>query len=148
MCNMRQDVTKSTQSSIKKRFQISYRRWLTGKSGGGTVSVFMGENVTFVRDYISSLFLLGMNWNNYGDIWVVDHIVPLRLFDMTNNEECAIAFHYKNTVPLFKQDNLYKEGDLRFSILLLELVPACIITDKLNSMLKKEIQKSEKYLCR
>jgi hypothetical protein len=38
-------------------------------------------------------FLPEMNWENYGEIWEVDHIIPLSKKG---------SFHYKNTQPLFK----------------------------------------------
>lgn len=143
---MRQDVSKSTQSNLKKKFQISFRRWIKNKSGGGTIAKFVGGNIDTVRKYVSDQFIDGMNWSNYGEKWVLDHIVPLRLFDMTKDSECMVGFHYKNTIPLFKEDNLYKEGDLRFSMLILKQVEPCCITEKLNVILTKEIKTLDKYL--
>jgi hypothetical protein len=43
--------------------------------------------------HIEQQFLPEMNWENYGDIWEVDHIVPLSR---------GGDFHYQNTQPLFK----------------------------------------------
>lgn len=119
---------------------------MVNKTGGGTVARFVGADLDTVRKYLSAHFVNGMNWSNYGTVWVIDHIVPLRLFDMTNDGDCSIGFHYKNTMPLFREDNLYKEGDLRFSMLVLKGVKPCPITDILNSILAKEIRKQDKYL--
>ena len=43
--------------------------------------------------HIEQQFLPEMNWGNYGEIWEVDHIIPL-------SKEGS--FNYKNTQPLFK----------------------------------------------
>ena len=143
---MRQDVSKGTQSNVKKRYQISFRRWIKGQGGGGTIERFVGADNFTVRNHISSLFIDGMNWNNYGELWVIDHIVPLRLFDMTSNEDCKIGFHYKNTFPLLTEDNLYKEGNLGFSKLLLNQMAPCPITEKLHAIIDREIISLHKYL--
>jgi hypothetical protein len=142
---MRQDISKKTQSDLKKKYQISFRRWLTNKSGGGTIAPYIGADVWFVREWVSERFLQGMNWNNYGDVWVMDHIVPLRLFDFSNEEDLKIALHYKNTMPLFKEDNLYKEGELFFSIKALRYMPSCEIIEKLKEILIRDSKRLDKY---
>jgi 5-methylcytosine-specific restriction endonuclease McrA len=43
--------------------------------------------------HIEQQFLPEMNWENYGEVWEVDHIIPL-------SKEGS--FNYKNTQPLFK----------------------------------------------
>ena len=48
-----------------------------------------------------------MSWDNYGD-WHVDHIRPCASFDLTNEDEQRICFHYKNLQPLWGPDNLEK----------------------------------------
>lgn len=54
------------------------------------------------RLYIESLFLPEMNWDNWGPVWELDHILPCSRFDLTKLEEQQICFHYKNHQPLFK----------------------------------------------
>lgn len=90
--------------------------------------------------------LIGMNWNNYGSTWVIDHVVPLRLFDFTNDDDLRVCLHYKNTMPLFKEDNLYKEGAIDFSIKILEYIPQCAIVEKLLLVLRKENDRLDKYM--
>lgn len=143
---MRQDISKATQSNLKKRYQISFRRWVVNESGGGPVARFIGADRSFVRQWIQQRFLSPMTWSNYGDIWVIDHIVPLRLFDVSVDAELKICFHYKNIMPLFKADNLYKEGALDFSIRALEKVESCEITEKLKERLLAEIGRMDKYI--
>lgn len=142
---MRQDVSKKTMDNLKKRYQISFRRWIMGESGG-TVAPYIGADIGFVREWIASKFLAGMNWNNYGTSWVIDHIVPVRLFDLTNTEDLKLVWHYKNVMPLYKEDNLYKEGALEFSLQMLQKVPQCEIVEKLKERLFCESERLKKYL--
>lgn len=42
---------------------------------------------------------------NYGDVWQVDHIVPLAYFDLSQQDQLYAAFHYTNCQPLSCSDN-------------------------------------------
>lgn len=131
---------------IKKRHQISFRRYLTAKCPGKEISKYIGIPRHELREWINKKMLTGMNWNNYGEIWVIDHVVPLRLFDMTKEDDLKIAWHYKNLMPLFKSDNLHKEGDLRFSILLLNMLVPCETVNRLKECAEMHIKCFDKYL--
>lgn len=43
-----------------------------------------------------------MNWQNWGTVWELDHILPCVSFDLTKLEEQQKCFHYTNLQPLFK----------------------------------------------
>ena len=68
---------------------------------------YVGCSPKELRDYIESLFVSGMTWENYGE-WHVDHIRPLATFDFTLAENMFIASHYSNLQPLWAMDNLSK----------------------------------------
>jgi len=57
---------------------------------------------------MESQFTKEMNWENYGSVWHVDHVIPLSLFDLTDKEHRAIAGHYTNLQPLTVKDNIKK----------------------------------------
>lgn len=57
--------------------------------------------------YIEAKFLEGMSWDNKGE-WEIDHITPLASFDLTNPDQQLEAFNYKNTQPLWREDNIRK----------------------------------------
>ena len=58
--------------------------------------------------HLESMFKEGMNWSNM-DKWEIDHIIPLAC---ANNEKELIQLnHYKNTQPLWKNDNRSKSDN-------------------------------------
>lgn len=61
--------------------------------------------------HIESQFNNGMNWENYGiKGWHIDHIIPLSLYDLTNENEVKKACNYLNLQPLWWYDNLEKSN--------------------------------------
>ena len=65
-------------------------------------------------EYIESLFVDGMSWDNYGTHgWHIDHIRPCCTFDLTDMDQARACFHYSNTQPLWAADNLSKGGKWR-----------------------------------
>lgn len=62
-----------------------------------------------LKSHIESQFQEGMNWDNM-DLWDHDHIIPLSVFDLSNEEELKRATHYTNIQPLWSEENSAK-GD-------------------------------------
>ncbi len=51
----------------------------------------------------------GMSWENYGnDGWVVDHIIPVVRFDLTDIEQRRRCNHHSNLQPLWDNENKTK----------------------------------------
>lgn len=46
--------------------------------------------------HIEAQWKPGMSWDNWGEVWELDHIKALGLFDLTLNEEQLKAVHYSN----------------------------------------------------
>ena len=46
--------------------------------------------------------------NNHGDTWHIDHVIPLCLFNLENEDEQLLAFNWRNTMPLSCDENLKK----------------------------------------
>lgn len=59
--------------------------------------------------HLESLFKPGMTWENYGfEGWHIDHIKPLKQFNILDTEEQKKCFHFSNLQPLWKAENLSK----------------------------------------
>lgn len=76
----------------------------------------LGCSVKEFKSYLESNFLPGMSWNNQGkgkDKWNIDHIKPLKDFDLTQQEELKKACHYSNLQPLWEVDHYSKTAQER-----------------------------------
>ena len=62
----------------------------------------------FELDLISKL-KDGMTFDNYGE-WVIDHIKPISLFNLNNDNELFECCNYNNLQPLWKIDNILKSN--------------------------------------
>jgi hypothetical protein len=103
----------------KKKQTADFTRWLSWKGRGGFVCQYVGGDIGFVREWISNMFVSGMSWENYGSYWVVDHIVPFRVFNIFDENDLKILWNYRNFMPLLIKDNLKKQGNVFFSYELL-----------------------------
>lgn len=142
---MTSTVPLDTLLNIKKRQQISFRRWINGHAGD-MIEQYIGCDKPTCRQWISNQFIDGMHWNNYGSLWVIDHIIPVRLFDLRDSAALKVAWNYHNLIPLLKEDNLYKEGNLSFSIQILTALPVNEITNKLLIIAREENKRLDKYI--
>lgn len=66
------------------------------------------------NDYFKWIFNYNSEYNleNHGQIWHIDHVIPLSKFDLNNQEEQIIAFNWRNTMPLSSSDNLSKNNKI------------------------------------
>lgn len=57
-----------------------------------------------------------MTWDLFHEGAIhIDHVVPLRMFDLTDDEQVASAWALSNLQPLWAKDNLAKAGSLTAS---------------------------------
>ena len=92
--------------SYKLRILIRGRIKSTVQKQGGirTLSVleYIKCSLEYFKEYIELKFYPEMTWENHGEIWEIDHIIPCWSFDLTLLEEQEKCFHYTNNQPLFK----------------------------------------------
>lgn len=68
----------------------------------------IGCSPKFLITYLEALFTKKMSWDNYGEIWEIDHIRPCASFDMSKKDQQEQCFNYKNLQPLLLKDNRQK----------------------------------------
>ena len=49
---------------------------------------------------------------NYGQIWHIDHVIPLSKFNFELEQDRMIAFNWRNTMPLLAKENLVKNNKI------------------------------------
>jgi hypothetical protein len=52
------------------------------------------------------------NLENHGDIWHIDHVIPISKFNLDNEEQQLLAFNWRNTMPLSSTENLSKNNKI------------------------------------
>lgn len=98
------------QFRIAHCLRVRTRKVLHGKiKSGGTLELIGCSRLELVS-HLERQFLRGMNWDNFGVRWQIDHVQPLASFDLSRPEHQRQAFHFTNLQPLWKEDNLAK-GD-------------------------------------
>lgn len=78
-----------------------------------TTHELIGCTIDICREHIESQFTEGMNWENHGkgeDKWNIDHRRPCASFNLENEDERRMCFHYTNLQPLWAIENQEK-GD-------------------------------------
>jgi hypothetical protein len=65
-------------------------------------------------DYLKWLLSCNLNFtfDNYGNEWHIDHVIPLSKFDILNEEQQVVAFNWRNTMPLSVKENLSKNNKI------------------------------------
>ena len=83
-------------------------------------SNLIGCSLKEFKEWLEYNFNDKMNWDNYGTYWHIDHIIPICVFDLTNEEEQLFCFNWKNTRPLEAILNISRKHNY-FYILMHEL---------------------------
>ncbi len=60
----------------------------------------LGCSIAEFREYIIAKFRGGMAWDNWGEVWELDHIQPLANFNLRDRSQLLIVCHYTNYQPL------------------------------------------------
>ncbi len=53
-----------------------------------------------------------MNFENYGTIWELDHVIPCSSFDLSIEENKKKCFSWKNILPVNKKYNKEKNNKI------------------------------------
>lgn len=51
-------------------------------------------------------------YENHGESWHIDHVIPVSNFDLLNEDEQLLAFNWRNTMPLSCSENLSKNNKI------------------------------------
>ena len=100
------DPNSATALHLRKRVLSA----LTGSTKSGSITELIGCTIEECRQHLENQFEAGMSWDNHGE-WHIDHRRPCASFDLVNEEEQRMCFHYTNLQPLWATDNLSKNDD-------------------------------------
>lgn len=98
--HIRQLLSKRIHSAIKKLKDNE----ITMKYLDCTIQKFL--------EWMEFQFYDGMNWDNYGFYWHLDHTLPVSSFHFETEEDIKKCFHWINLRPLRKDKNLIKHNKI------------------------------------
>ena len=134
---------------IKKRYSISLRRFVKGEGmkldnyNRNEILRFIVLSRTDFREYIQHQFIEGMTWENYCLEWEIDHIVPISSFNMSDEEDLNLCWHYLNLMPMKCEDNEMKGNSLYFAKIELEKRQKVLTGNKILQKLINKIEENE-----
>ena len=79
------------------------RKFKNGKKA--RYEVLLGCSIPFYMDWLATQFRDGMTWENYGDLWEIDHTLERWEFDPFDEEDVLKCYHYTNTRPLLRGEH-------------------------------------------
>ncbi|MFH2045438.1 MAG: hypothetical protein ABIK92_09870 [Pseudomonadota bacterium] len=107
------------QNSIKLRLSRSisnsiYRSLKITNNNGGW-SFFIPYTVSDLKKHLEKRFQPGMNWENYGSYWHIDHIIPIVAFNFSSpkHSDFKRCWDLKNLQPLPAIENFKKGKKLK-----------------------------------
>ncbi len=96
---------------LKHNLRNRFYRTITNKTK--SVFEYLGCTIEEFKLYISPQLKSGMTWENYGNYWEIDHIIPISSFDLTQQEEIYKCWNYKNLQPLTINENRTKRNKIQ-----------------------------------
>lgn len=102
---LKTDVNFKLRETIRSRIAMAIK----GKAKRGSAIKLLGCSIEHFKQHIESQFKAGMTWDNWSlRGWHLDHIKPIKDFDLTDLNQLAEVCHYTNLRPLWAVDNLAK----------------------------------------
>lgn len=74
---------------------------LRGRNKSARTLELLGCSVLELRLHLERQFRPGMSWENHGSVWQIDHILPIKGFDLNDPGQQRACFHWSNLQPLF-----------------------------------------------
>lgn len=98
---LRRDATYRAITGLRKRCAKVVK-------GGSQNKLTFGTTRKKFLEYIEKQFTDGMCWENYGDLWHIDHIYPLARIDKSDKVQIEAVMNWRNLRPMLGTENLLK----------------------------------------
>lgn len=86
-----------------------FRKIKSGKVINSKINEITGCSTLELKYHFEKMFRDGMTWQNYGlGGWHIDHIKPRCKFNLVDEHELRVCYHYTNLQPLWEFENRAK----------------------------------------
>lgn len=80
----------------KRKWQIALRRYVLEKSPCAAYAPYFGLDIEKMRGWFEAQFREGASWENFGEKWQFEHIIPVTYFDFSVEEELRRCWSFIN----------------------------------------------------
>lgn len=81
-------------------------------SKNGRKTDYLGCNRFKIQEWMEFCFDDNMTFENYGNFWHADHVIPVNTFDLKDDNNKRLCFSWYNTSPLEGVDNMEKKDKI------------------------------------
>jgi hypothetical protein len=106
----KEDWSFRAMCAIRSGFGVRLRSAGTNKRC--KTSILLGCDNSNLRKWIESKFKPGMTFENYADVWEIDHIIPATAFDLKTEDGQRSYCHFTNLQPLTVHENRVKSDNV------------------------------------
>jgi hypothetical protein len=85
-----------TQFRAKRKWQMALRRYILHKKANESYAHYFGLGIDELRKWIELQFTEDLDWENFGQKWQFDHIVPVAYFDLSSEEDLVLCWNFTN----------------------------------------------------
>lgn len=103
----RSDPLYSLKMNVSRRIRYELHTLGKGRKVSRTMD-YIGCSIEELKAHLESNFTAEMNWDNYGDVWHIDHRIPCSAWNLTDDFESKCCWNYRNLQPMIARDNLRK----------------------------------------
>lgn len=108
---------RSIRNKVRYKEDISYKTQvqcrnllfrvlsLTKNEKDGSTFDILGYSSEDFVESLQSKFIDGMSWENHGDVWEVDHLIPVSRYLKDGVDDPKVINSLDNLIPMFKQHN-------------------------------------------
>ncbi len=102
------------KTKIARNISRRMRQSLNGERKSNSWVHLVDFTLDELKNHLESKFIDGMTWENYGQVWHIDHIKPLSSFNIISDNcpEFRACWSLSNLQPLFALDNILKGNKL------------------------------------
>jgi hypothetical protein len=104
------------KTNINYKLSVTLRNRIKKLVKGERKSLdFIGCDLEFFKKWFTYQFKDDMTFKNHGNIWHIEHVIPCKVFDLTNETEKDICFNWTNLQPMHASENWSKGGRINES---------------------------------
>lgn len=80
----------------KRKWQLNMRRYVLKESPCPFYAPYFGLDIKNIRQWFEYQFTNGLGWDDFGEKWQFDHIIPVTYFDFSKEHELKMCWNFTN----------------------------------------------------